>query len=95
MMKYNKFYKDCNSGRLLKVLIDKQLEPFNLTIEDVSGEENDGWYSRYKVSEEESNKWREWGVNYIRENYNMPKKVAEREMSWVFLMWGLAIKKDK
>ncbi len=37
----------------------------------------------------QSEEWRKWGENYLRKNLKVPKYLAEREMAWVNLQWGL------
>jgi hypothetical protein len=37
----------------------------------------------------QSEEWKKWGANYLRENLKVSKKLAEREMMWVNLQWGL------
>ena len=38
---------------------------------------------------EQNNQWKEWGMEYLRKELRMNKKVAEIEMAWISLMWGL------
>ncbi len=38
---------------------------------------------------EQSEEWKKWGVDYLRTNLKMSKKVSVNEMNWVNLMWGL------
>ena len=68
-------------------LVNKQLEPFNKTYEDVRGVED--WYIKYVVTPEQESEFIKWGVEYLRETLNLSKKQAETEMGWFILQWGL------
>jgi hypothetical protein len=39
------------------------------------------------------NEWKMWGKKYLQKKLNLYAKQAEREMSWVGLMWGLKFDK--
>ena len=41
------------------------------------------------MSPQQNDEWQDWGVAYLRKNLKLNKKVAETEMAWVSLMWGL------
>jgi len=86
--------KKLTPKELVELLINKQLEPFNKTIEDVKNEEN--WFQNYEVSEAENQKWQEWGTQLIMKNAPSSllktRKWAEKEMRGIDLMWGLKIK---
>ena len=88
--KRNKKYDD---EQLVKKLIDKELEPFGVTMEDVRGIEN--WYNQYEVSEEQNQAWIDWSVDFMVKHAKNPmlrtKKRAKKEMLWVNLQWGLKI----
>ena len=44
-----------------------------------------GWIEWKKKDDE----WKEWGVDYLRKNLKLNKVLAEKEMQWVNLQWGL------
>lgn len=68
-------------------LINKQLAPFNATYSDVVKDPE--WFMRYKVTKEQESAFIEWGVNLIRKKLRLSKAMAEKEMSWFILQWGL------
>lgn len=68
-------------------LVNKQLEPFNKTYEDVRG--IDGWYMQYVVTPEQESDFIKWGVQYLKETLSLSTTHAEKEMSWFILQWGL------
>jgi hypothetical protein len=60
---------------------------YDVTYDDILGK--DKWFLEYTMTVEQSEEWKEWGVAYIRKNLKMNKALAEREMMWVNLQWGL------
>lgn len=80
-------------------LVNLQLQPFEKTYEDVKGDPE--WYMKYKTTREEEKLFTEKGVKLISKKLNLTKRLAEQEMSWFILQWGLttvesfeAIKKE-
>ena len=59
-----------------------------VTYDDIKDRKDD-WYTQWTMSPEQSDEWVNWGVAYLKKNLKMNKKVAETEMAWVSLMWGL------
>ena len=49
----------------------------------------DNWYQQWTMTVEQNNQWKEWGMEYLRKELRINKKVAEIEMAWISLMWGL------
>ena len=68
-------------------LVNKQLEPHGVTYEDVKSDPE--WYMKYKTSTEDENVFLDWGTDLIRTNLKLNKNLAESEMSWFILQWGL------
>ena len=60
----------------------------NITFEDIKGR-TDAWYSKWTMTMAQSEEWKDWGVDYLRKTFKTRKALAEREMSWVMLQWGL------
>ena len=73
----------------LREIINKELEPHNLTIDDVMKSET--WYSDLTMTPEQSDEWVKFGVELLRKKLRLSKKRAEREMVWVNIMWGLRV----
>ena len=68
-------------------LVNLQLTPHNKTYEDVKGDPE--WYMKYKTTRENEVIFQKEGVDIIRTKLKMTKKLAEQEMSWFILQWGL------
>jgi len=68
-------------------LVNKQLEPFGATYEDVK--DNPNWYMEYKTTNEEESKFIQWGTKLIQKELKLSKSSAQMEMSWFILQWGL------
>jgi len=63
---------------------------YDFTYEDLLKEE-DGWWSRYTMTQEQRDKWVEESINVLRKNLKWPKYKAKNQMVWIELMWGLRI----
>ena len=37
----------------------------------------------------QADEWKQWGIKYLRENLKINKKMAENEMLWFNLQYGL------
>lgn len=68
-------------------LVNKQLEPFNVTYEEVK--QNPDWYMEYRTNEESEKEFMKWGVDLISKELGVSKKSAQMEMNWFILQWGL------
>ena len=68
-------------------LVNLQLKPHNKTYEDVVGDPE--WYMKYNTTREDEKVFQEEGVKILREKLRMGKKMAQQEMSWFILQWGL------
>lgn len=71
----------------LVTLVNKQLEPFNKTYEDVKGDQY--WYTRYIVTPEQEVEFMNWGSEYLQSKLGLNQKQADMEMGWFILQWGL------
>ena len=68
-------------------LVNLQLKPHGKTYKDVKG--NPEWYMKYKTSRDSEKTFMSEGVEIIRKKLGLTKKLAEKEMSWFILQWGL------
>ena len=59
----------------------------DVTYDDILGKEN--WFMEYSMTVEQGEEFREWGEKYLRKNLKMNKALAEKEMMWFNLQWGL------
>ena len=60
----------------------------NVTYDDIKDRKDD-WYTEWTMTVQQSKEWQDWGVDYLRKNLKMNKVLAETEMRWVNLQWGL------
>lgn len=68
-------------------LANKQLEPHGVTYEDVKNQPD--WYMKYTTTRAIEKEFTDWGVNLIIEELGMTRTLAEKEISWFILQWGL------
>tara|TARA_A100001037_G_scaffold227637_1_gene205624 strand:+ start:7176 stop:7481 length:306 start_codon:yes stop_codon:yes gene_type:complete len=89
-MKIFKLFKKLKMEKeVLVELINEQLRPYKKTYYDV--EKTHNWFMNYSTTREEQSDFMAWGVEYLIENLNMSRKLAEVEISWFILQWGLVI----
>ena len=68
-------------------LVNKQLEPHGVTYNDVKEDPN--WYMNYKTSRETEREFMDWGSQLMQEELGLTQVLAEKEISWFILQWGL------
>jgi hypothetical protein len=68
-------------------LINRQLEPFGVTYDEVK--DNPNWYMEYRTTEEAEREFMDWGVALIRKELRMSAQRAKMEMNWFILQWGI------
>lgn len=68
-------------------LINLQLEPHNITYEDVASTAD--WYMQYSTTREKEQEFIEKATQILRTKLKMSKAVAEKEINWFILQWGL------
>ena len=76
-------------------LINKMFEiaGHKVTYDDIKGRQDD-WYTQWTMSPEQNDEWQNWGVEYLKKKFKWNKKLAQTEMAWVSLMWGLKFDRD-
>jgi hypothetical protein len=37
----------------------------------------------------QADQWKAWGADYLRKNLKLNKTLAEKEMRWMNIQWGL------
>jgi hypothetical protein len=62
----------------------------DISYEDLLKEE-DGWWARYTMTQEQRDKWVDFSVNLLRTKLRWSKRKAVDQMKWVDLMWGLKV----
>lgn len=75
---------------VLKKLINKQLEPYNVTYEGVLNDSE--WFLKYSTTQEQEEEFKKWGIEILRKELKMTKNEAEKEMDMFLLKYGLTIK---
>jgi hypothetical protein len=59
-----------------------------VTYNDVKDRKDD-WFTDWTMTTAQAEEWKQWGIEYLRKNLKMNKELAEREMMWINLQWGL------
>jgi len=81
---------------LFDKLVNKELEPYGLTVEDINHEDDNfiglRWYERYTMTEDEEKVFTEWAINEIK---NTVKPCSKEQATTYFynfwLGWGLRV----
>lgn len=73
--------------KVFRELIDLQLQPHGKTYKDVVNEHD--WYMNYRTTREIESDFMKRGIELIRKKLRLSKAMAEREMNWFILQWGL------
>lgn len=60
----------------------------SITFNDIKDRKDD-WYTQWTMSVEQNDEWKQWGISEIKKRFRYNKKLAEREMAMISLMWGL------
>jgi len=66
----------------------------SVTYEDIK-DRKDQWFNEYTMTEEQRDEWKAWGKKYLMKKLGMYAARAEKEMSWMGLMWGLKTKQNE
>lgn len=81
--------------KIEKMVVDMINEMFRIaghevTYDDIKDRKDD-WYHQWTMTTAQNEEWIKWGKKYIQKNLNMYAKQAEKEMTWINLMWGLKL----
>ena len=60
----------------------------NVTYEDIKGK-TDNWWNEWTMTIAHADERKAWGAEYLRKNLKLNKTLAEKEMQWINLQWGL------
>ena len=71
-------------------IINKMFEfaGHDVTYNDIKGRE-DNWYTQWTMTVEQSEEWKKWGKKYLMKELRMYAKMAENEMMWTSMQYGL------
>lgn len=77
---------------LIKDLINKMFEiaGHKVTFDDIKDRKDD-WFTQWTMTEQQNEEWYDWGVEQIKKRFRYSKKVCEKEMGFICLMWGLKL----
>ena len=71
-------------------LVNLQLKPHGKSFADVKGDPE--WYMKYQTTRDTEKDFMVKGSELIRKKLGLNKTLAESEMSWFVLQWGLTTK---
>jgi hypothetical protein len=60
----------------------------NVTYDDIVGVEQ--WFNKYTMTVEQDEEFKAWGKKYLMKTLRMRAAIAEKEMRWFSMQWGLA-----
>ena len=61
----------------------------DVKFEDVKNRQ-DNWFQHYTMTISQNEEWQAWGKKYLQTNLRTPAKLAEKEMQWFSLQYGLS-----
>jgi hypothetical protein len=59
-----------------------------VTYDDIK-DRQDNWFQQWTMTVEQAEEWKAWGIKYLREKLKINKGLAENEMLWFNLQYGL------
>jgi hypothetical protein len=60
----------------------------SVTYDDIKGR-TDNWWAEWTMTVAQGDQWKAWGTDYLRKNLKLNKTLAEKEMQWMNVQWGL------
>ena len=63
-----------------------------VTYNDVKDRQDD-WFTQWTMTEQQYDEWKAWGKKYLMKNLRMHANMAEGQMTYIGLMWGLKFDK--
>jgi hypothetical protein len=60
----------------------------SVTYDDIKGRK-DNWWAEWTMTVAQGDQWKAWGTDYLRKNLKLNKTLAEKEMQWMNVQWGL------
>lgn len=87
------------SQRKKEFLVDLINKMFEIAGHDVKYEDiehrKDAWYNQWTMTKEQNDEWIEYGKAQIKKVFRYPKRICEREMMWLNMMYGLKLDKNE
>lgn len=59
-----------------------------VTFDDIKGRE-DAWFQQWTMTVAQNEEWKAWGKKYLQKELRMRAALAQKEMLWFGLMYGL------
>jgi hypothetical protein len=81
------------SEEVLVLIINKELEKYGMTIDDVIDSKD--WFTKYTMTSGEYTIWKNYSIDLMRKKLRFSKKSAEKEFVWIDLMWGLRHEEER
>lgn len=80
---------------IVRALIDRMFEVAGHDVKyvDLIGR-TDEWYQQYTMTREQCDEWMKWGTHYIRTKKRCTKAMAEQQMAWFNVGYGLKIQES-
>jgi len=82
-----------NTRKVFIELINLQLKPHGKTYEDVVNEQD--WYMKYNTTRAKEQEFIQNATQILRTKLRMSKSVAEKEINWFILQWGLTTNQNE
>ena len=60
----------------------------DVTFDDIKTRQDD-WFQQYTMTMDQNEKWQAWGKKYLQTNLRIGAKLAEKQMQWFSLQYGL------
>jgi hypothetical protein len=60
-----------------------------VTYDDVK-DRKDNWFQEWTMTMAQNEEWQKWGKKYLQTNLRTRAKMAEKEMQWFSLQYGLS-----
>ena len=76
-----------------QMVVDMINEMFKIAGHDVTFDDvkdrKDNWFQQWTMTVAQNEEWQKWGKKYLQKELRTPAKLAEREMQWFSLQYGL------
>lgn len=84
--------KNEKKKQALQDILNKMFEVsgHDITYDDIMYRE-DSWFHQYTMTEDQNKQWRAWSVDYLRKKLRLTKVMAEKEIDWLDMQFGLKI----
>jgi hypothetical protein len=90
MEKRKRLTRDQNREQAVIDLLNQMfiIAGHSVTYDDIKGR-TDNWWAEWTMTVAQGDQWKAWGTDYLRKNLKINKTLAEKEMQWMNVQWGL------